>query len=258
MAARKLALGAVGTTATLLTFSSLNPESTITQSITSQAPFLKPAIAFTSSTFFNSSQQQTNAALSSKKGEEDVIQNLLASKKGLDGVDVPLMTIEDMRVLVEEQERIVVSFNGKVFDVTDFTGHPGGYGRLEMVAGSDLAPFWTVYTQHNRGHVLDFLQRYKIGYLSPEEAKQQVINSGVFEHPYSDDPEPYDTLLTNTRYPYNAEGKLREMTDNFITPIGKHYVRNHGLVPNIDVEDYRLTITGVGCKTMVYSLKELK
>ena len=33
------------------------------------------------------------------------------------------------------QGRIIVTLMGGVFDVTDFTGHPGGYGRLQMVAG---------------------------------------------------------------------------------------------------------------------------
>ena len=76
--------------------------------------------------------------------------------------------------MVEQKDRIVVSFMGNVFDVTDFTGHPGGYGRLEMVAGCDLEPFWKVYTQHNRGHILQYLERYKIGHLSDEEAELQV------------------------------------------------------------------------------------
>jgi len=38
------------------------------------------------------------------------------------------------------QGRIIVTLMGGVFDVTDFTGHPGGYGRLQMVAGQAHAP----------------------------------------------------------------------------------------------------------------------
>ena len=34
-----------------------------------------------------------------------------------------------------EAGRIVVGLKGKLFDVTDFTGHPGGKGRLLMAAG---------------------------------------------------------------------------------------------------------------------------
>jgi cytochrome b involved in lipid metabolism len=129
--------------------------------------------------------------------------------------------------------RIVVTFQGVVYDVTEFTGHPGGYGRLQMIAGQDLEPFWRVYTQHNRGHILEFLHRYRIGVLSAEDAEAQRASS-VFDNPYKDDPEPYPELLTNTRHPYNAESRLRDLTDTWVTPIGRHFVRNHGAVPNID------------------------
>jgi hypothetical protein len=65
-----------------------------------------------------------------------------------------LITIAEMKKMCQEG-RIVVSFKGGVFDVTEFTGHPGGVGRLQMVAGEDLEPFWKVYTQHNRGHIVE-------------------------------------------------------------------------------------------------------
>jgi hypothetical protein len=32
----------------------------------------------------------------------------------------------------------------------------------------------------------------------------------------------------------NAEGRLADRTDSWITPIGKHFVRNHCAVPVID------------------------
>lgn len=35
-------------------------------------------------------------------------------------------------------------------------------------------------------------------------------------------------------------------------------MRNHGLVPNIDPQEYRLTVRGVGCTETVYTLKDLK
>jgi hypothetical protein len=43
--------------------------------------------------------------------------------------------------------RIAVVYERGVYDVTDFTGHPGGIGRLQMAAGGDLGVFWKVYTQ---------------------------------------------------------------------------------------------------------------
>ena len=64
--------------------------------------------------------------------------------------------------------------------------------------------------------------------------------------------------MTNTRYPYNAEARLSELTDNWVTPIGKHFVRNHCAVPEIDPEDYTLTITGEGVKETTFTLEDLK
>ena len=49
-----------------------------------------------------------------------------------------------------EKGRIVVAFQGGLYDMTHFTGHPGGVGRLQMAAGNDLEVYWQVYTQHNR------------------------------------------------------------------------------------------------------------
>ena len=62
-----------------------------------------------------------------------------------------------------EKGRIVVAYKGSLYDMTDFTGHPGGVGRLQMAAGNDLAVYWNVYTQHNRGHIQEHMKPYKIG-----------------------------------------------------------------------------------------------
>ena len=156
-----------------------------------------------------------------------------------------------------EKGRIVVSFLGNVYDVTDFTGHPGGYGRLQMAAGGDLAVFWKVYTQHNRGHIEHILSKYKIGELTPEDA-QYITETTYFENPYGNDPPTYPELLTNTRYPYNAEGQLARLRDSWITPIGRHFVRNHSAVPNVKEEEYRLVVCGAGMAETTFTLDDLK
>ena len=46
--------------------------------------------------------------------------------------------------------QIVVAYRGGLYDMTNFSGHPGGVGRLQMAAGNDLEVYWKVYTQHNR------------------------------------------------------------------------------------------------------------
>ena len=157
---------------------------------------------------------------------------------------VVIITADQMREMVEKDNRVVVSFKGSVYDVTDFTGHPGGYGRLQMAAGNDLEVFWKVYTQHNRGHIDTILSRYKIGELTPEDT-EKIRATSVFSNPYSNDPPPSPHLLTNTRFPYNAEAKITDLRESWITPIGKHFVRNHSTVPDINPEEYRLHVSGM-------------
>jgi len=171
---------------------------------------------------------------------------------------VVMITLDQMKQMCEKENRIVVSFRGGVFDVTDFTGHPGGYGRLQMAAGQDLEVFWRVYMQHNRGHVEDLLQRYRIGSLSPEDHAKVLAETRYDSSYYANDPPTSPHLYTNTRYPYNAEGKLRELRENFITPAGRHFVRNHCAVPDIDPEEYRLLVTGNGCEDTSFTLEQLK
>lgn len=156
--------------------------------------------------------------------------------------------------------RIVVAYRCGIYDVTDFTGHPGGIGRLQMAAGQDLEVFWRTYTQHNRGHVTEcILERYRIGSCTPETMRE-ITNETHFDAKvvYGNEPEPYPDLLINTRHPMNCEGRLADRTDQFITPIGRHFVRNHNAVPVIDPEEYTLTICGEGVETTVFTLKDLK
>ena len=46
-----------------------------------------------------------------------------------------------------------------VFD-TAKRSHPGGAPRLLMAAGQDLEPYWDVYRQHFRGHVVQWMEKY--------------------------------------------------------------------------------------------------
>jgi sulfite oxidase len=170
----------------------------------------------------------------------------------------PLMTYSEMKDLVAK-DRIVVAYKGDLFDVTEFTGHPGGVGRLQMAAGGDLEIYWNVYTQHNRGHVVEnVMAPYKIGRLSETDMAQITSETHYDDSAYHDDPPLMPELLTNTRYPYNAEGRLSSLTDSWQTPIGKHFVRNHSAVPVIDPEEYMLTVKGEGLTETTFTLDDLK
>jgi len=168
-----------------------------------------------------------------------------------------MYTLAEFKDMVEVEGRIVVAYKGDVFDMSAFSGHPGGVGRLQMAAGGDLDIYWAVYTQHNRGHIDDVMRPYKIGYLNDEDMDFVTENTSFDNTCYQNDPQ-FPDLLTNTQHPYNAEGRLATLTDNFITPVGKHFVRNHSAVPDIDPEEYTLTVNGIGVKETVFTLQELK
>merc|ERR1719199_1827693 len=168
------------------------------------------------------------------------------------------ITLDEVQSMCDEG-RIVVAYKGSVFDVTEFTGHPGGVGRLQMAAGGDLEIYWKVYTQHNRGHVVEHVMApYKIGELSDADMKRITSETTYDESAYKNDPEPYPDLLINTRYPCNAEGRLSQLTESWQTPVGRHFVRNHSAVPVIDPEEYLLTVKGEGLETHSFTLDDLK
>jgi sulfite oxidase len=73
-----------------------------------------------------------------------------------------------------------------------------------MAAGQDLEPYWEVYRQHLRGHVVDWMEKYRIGSLSPEEA-EAASKSFEFGDAYETDPVRDPNLLPATQKPFNGE-----------------------------------------------------
>lgn len=41
-----------------------------------------------------------------------------------------------------------------------------------MAAGQDLEPYWEIYRQHFRGHVVEWMEKYRIGNLTPEDSQK--------------------------------------------------------------------------------------
>ena len=65
-------------------------------------------------------------------------------------------------------------------------------------------------------------------------------------------------LIVHTTEPFNAEPPVEELRENFITPQPLYYVRNHGEVPVIDENTFRLTVNGLVNKVLSLSMQELK
>ena len=52
-------------------------------------------------------------------------------------------------------------------------------------------------------------------------------------------------FIVHTTNPINAEPTLDKLRENFITPYEEFYMRNHGEIPMINAEEYRLKINGL-------------
>jgi sulfite oxidase len=154
-----------------------------------------------------------------------------------------------------------VTFRGAVYDVTDFVaGHPGESSRLLMAGGSDLETYWNVYRLHYRGHILSFLEKYRIGNLisSDLEAARTAANFG---DAFEDDPPRHRDCQPCTMKPFCGETRLDLLTESYYTPNEIFYKRNHHSVPRIDPEDYELVVEDcpeLGIKGRTFTLKELK
>ncbi|CAJ1943583.1 unnamed protein product [Cylindrotheca closterium] len=171
--------------------------------------------------------------------------------------DLPVFTREEVSEHSDE-DSLWYTFRGGVYDLTTFyQGHPGGAPRLLMAAGQDLEPYWEIYRQHLRGHVVDWMEKHRIGSLSKEEA-EAASKSFEFGDAYETDPERDANLLPCTQKPFNGEPRIDLLTRDYITPNELFYVRNHLPVPDIEAKEYRLIVKGKGLKKHKFTLEDLK
>lgn len=127
-------------------------------------------------------------------------------------------------------------------------GHPGGLPRLLMAAGQDLEPYWDIYRQHFRGHVLEWIETKRIGNLSAEDTIKSRKETGTIGDMFETDPIRSKDLLPATSKPFNGEPRIELLTEDYITPNHLFYARCHLAVPDIDPEEYKLIISGAGIK----------
>ena len=151
---------------------------------------------------------------------------------------------------------IWVTYNNKVYDITDFVdGHPGGSSKIMLAAGGDLEPFWDMYAIHKKGEVLEILNEYEIGEVRPED---RVERKATKVGPFANEPHRHPALIANSQEPFNAETPPELAVDNLITPNELFFVRNHLPVPVIDEKSFKLQLSGAGTKEINLSLDELK
>ncbi|KAM9813858.1 sulfite oxidase, mitochondrial [Neosynchiropus ocellatus] len=169
---------------------------------------------------------------------------------------LPVFSQEEVTKHRSLEDGVWVTFQGGVYDITDFVSvHPGG-SKIMLAAGGALEPFWSLYAVHNQEHVLEILAEYKVGELRAEDLKKQQAVKTL--DPYSTDPERHPVLRINSLKPFNAEPPPEILTDSYITPSALFFKRNHLPVPQVDPATYQLQVEGLPSGAVKLSLEELK
>lgn len=65
-------------------------------------------------------------------------------------------------------------------------------------------------------------------------------------------------MLVHGLDPHNSETRLDKLIESWITPNELFYVRSHAPVPQVDVDQFRLTVEGLVKKPLQFSLGELQ
>ena len=70
--------------------------------------------------------------------------------------------------------------------------------------------------------------------------------------------EPFGNLIVHSKVPMNAEPPLRDLVQSWLTPVDRFYIRSHAVVPNLDVKNFRLSVSGLVHRPLELSLDEIK
>ena len=68
---------------------------------------------------------------------------------------------------------------------------------------------------------------------------------------------PGSRLIVRSAKPLNAEPALEDLVADWITPVERFYVRNHGATPTFDAGAFRLSVEGLVGKPLQLSISEL-
>jgi len=71
-------------------------------------------------------------------------------------------------------------------------------------------------------------------------------------------PDKHPETIVQAEQPFNVEPPLNLLRESFVTPKELFYVRNHGSLPEVDPDNYRLTVSGLVEQALELSLQQIK
>ncbi|KAH8881724.1 hypothetical protein GQ53DRAFT_754166 [Thozetella sp. PMI_491] len=174
---------------------------------------------------------------------------------------LPRFRLSDVRKHDASSPNPWVTFEDKVYDITDWIpAHPGGDVILRAAGGS-IEPYWKIFTIHNSAHVREILSQYLIGFIHVGDLVDGHPAAEDIEDPFEQDPVRDGRLITHTSKPRNAEPPTLELDREFQTPNELFYVRNHMWVPVVKEEEageHGLTVELPDGELKRYTLKDLQ
>jgi len=167
-----------------------------------------------------------------------------------------IYTLEEIRKHNTKNDSWVI-YNNKVYNITQFIDiHPGGKDMIMQGSGKDIQSYWNQYPVHFEPKVTDILEKYYIGELDGNDI-DKLKSEESYNYNYNYDHNIVNDVDIKKLYPLNVESKLNKLIENYITPSNFWYIRNHHDIPNIDIDDYILSIE-LPNKSKKYSLNDLK
>ncbi|VDM46102.1 unnamed protein product [Toxocara canis] len=171
--------------------------------------------------------------------------------------DLPTYRLEEVKKHGRDAKQIWVTYQGGVYDITDFIEtHPGG-DKILLAAGGAIDPYWNVYDVHKTPSVIEMMEEMRIGNLDPRDIVIEEIKAE--DDPYRNDPKRHPALIVNSQRPFNAETPAELLMDSFHTPNQLFFTRSHMPVPVTDIKTHRVRIDGLGLRRpVVLSVDDLK
>lgn len=173
---------------------------------------------------------------------------------------LPRFRLADIRKHDATSPEPWVTFEDKVYNITDWiAAHPGGDVILRA-AGASIEPYWNIFVIHKTPYVREILQQYLIGFIDVADLGPDMRPPAeTVEDPFVNDPVRDPRLITHTAKPRNAEPPNDELDQTFLTPKELFYVRHHMWVPVVEKPDeHLLTIELPDGETKQYTLEELR
>lgn len=174
---------------------------------------------------------------------------------------LPRFRLSEVKEHGPQSERPWVTYQDKVYDITEWVGaHPGGEVILRA-AGGAIEPYWDIFAIHKAPYVREILEQYVVGRIHPADLVDGRPAQDQIEDPFRSDPDRDERMRFITSKPCNAETPGSELAESFLTPNEVFYVRNHMWVPvvkDVAADNHTISIELPDGDIRTYTVGELK